>query len=265
MPVVSGNRVTFPKSTKFYAGEYGTAEGALTHMGLLGDNTSLTLNRQMRRKMDRYPEVVVAETIQSEDVSGNVTVREWTRQNLTWMFGLHNSDTTEVAGGDTAVTDEAITLNTNGVGYLKNPFKSGTTPTVSNAAGGGATNYVANTDYVLIPRDAEGRSMIYRLSGGAIASGATVYVDYTWTAPQYREIVIGNQAAPRYFTCKFEETATNGTKTVTVIHKCRLGMNGAMTLNAPEGKDIPFAINGIYDDTANGGTGALMTVREYEA
>lgn len=257
MPTVDGNKVTFSAKTRLYAALYGTADASLVHLGLLGQNATLSFNQQMRTKKDGFPEVEVAAAIQSQDGTMQCVLREWGKEQIALAFGLDKAtDITEVAGADTAVVDESVTLAA-GVGVLAHKPKSAVAPVVKS--NDGVTTYVANTDYLVIT-DTEGRGLVVRNPAGAIGATDTLHVSYTWTGTDYEEYPIGSVAAIRYFTFRLEEDFTNGAVVKTYIHKARVGLNGNLNINAVDnGADLPITIGAVYDSTV----GKLATVRNY--
>lgn len=257
MPVVAGNRVTFPARTRLYFGVYGTADVALTHFGLLGQNANMNLEQTFRQKIDGFPEVPVAEAIQAQAGSMEALLRELKKDALLLGLGLHESDIEEAAGGDEVVEDEAVEFNANDVGVLAHPIKIGEAVTVDD---GDTTTYTEGTDYFLVPRDLEGRSYLVRIDGGAIPAEGTVYVDYTWNQPEYQEFPIGQIGQVRYWTIRLEEDLTNGGRTEVRLHKARVGIRGAVPFNAPEGADIPVTIQALFDESRD----QLMSWRNVE-
>lgn len=92
------NKVMFSKGARVLIGAVDAAKAACTPVGLLGADASLNINPTYRQKQDRFPEVVVAEAIQSVTAEGRFVLREWTKQNLIYALGLAAADVTDVAG-----------------------------------------------------------------------------------------------------------------------------------------------------------------------
>ena len=178
-------------------------------------------------------------------------LHEITRDNLRLAFGLEDSDLTALAGGDVVVTNEQVVLDPNGNGVLANPVKAGNVPVVTNV--GGTTTYVEGTDYVFIPRDQFGRSVIYRLSTGTIPAGATLEVDYTWTRTARVEFPIGNRTTVVERKIKLEEEYSDGRKLVAVFYRAVLSINGNITVNTDgeNGMSVPITVDGLYDPAQN--------------
>lgn len=70
---------------------------AATAVGLLGADVSFNIEQTVRQKMDRFPEVVVAEAMQAQNASAELVLREWTNANLMLALGLETADVTAVA------------------------------------------------------------------------------------------------------------------------------------------------------------------------
>jgi hypothetical protein len=262
MPTVAPARVTFSAKTRLYYGVQGTADASLAHFGLLGQSAVMNLEQTFRQKMDQFPEVEVASAIQAQSGSMEAVLREWKRDALLMGFGLHASDITEAAGADTVVAasaGEPVTFDAAGIAVLSRPMKIGETLAVNAAAGGGGTASTNGTDYYLVPRDKEGRTLLVRVTGGNISAGATVYVAYTYNTPAYESFPIGRIGQSRYWSLRLEEDFTNGGRMVIYIPRARIGLRGGLNLNAPEGADMPVTIQALFDTTAD----ALMTIRNY--
>jgi len=263
MPTVTPARVTFSAKTRLYYGIQGTPDASLAHFGLLGQSATMNLDQTFRQKMDQFPEVEVASAIQAQSGSMEAVLREWKRDALLMGLGLHSTDITEEAAADTVVlasAGEAVTFDAAGVAVLAHPMKSGEALAVNSAAGGGGTASVAGTDYFVVERDKEGRTLLVRIGGGNIAAEATVYVAYTYNIPAYEEYPVGRIGQSRYWTLRLEEDFTNGGRMAIYIPRARIGLRGGLNLNAPEGADMPVTIQALFDTTAD----ALMTIRNYE-
>jgi hypothetical protein len=265
MPVVNGTKVTFSAKSRLYMGEYGTADAALAAIGLLGQDAQMNLEQTFRQKMDGFPEVPAAEAIQAQNGSMDAVLREWKKDALLLALGLHSTDITEAAGGDTVVAaaaGDAVTFDaTTGVAVLPHPIKSGTALTgLNTAADGTGTASVEGTDYFLVERDPEGRTLLVLIAGGNITAGDTLYAAYTWTEAAYEEYPIGTLAQVRYWTLRFEEDLTNGGRSVLYFPKARVGIRGSLAFNSrDQGADLPVTISAIYDDV----TATLMKIRNY--
>lgn len=259
--VVNPQKVTFSAGAKVYSGDYGTPEASLAALGLLGADAAFNAEQTMRSKMDRFPEVVVAQSIQAQNASMELVLREWTKESLLTAWGLNQSDIVEEAGGDTAVVDETYVFGANDTFILTQPVKSGTSLTITDSTG--VTTYVEGTDFAVIDRDSEGRTVVVRLStGGSIAAGESVLVDYTYNLPARRIFPVGKVAQVRYRTLKLVEPFTNGGKAEIMIWKAQIGIRGSLALNAAEnGADLPIVVNALFDPAR----GELASLRDYDA
>lgn len=261
MPVVMPNKVGFSGKTYLYAGPYGTPENSLANLGLLGPDATLNLTQTLRTKLDYFPEVPVAQAIQAQGGTLETVLREFRRETLAAALGLYPTDATEIAGGDTVVTDEAYTLPPDRLIILKRPMKLGTTVVVTNSTG--ATTYTQGTHYYLVPRDKEGRTLLYFPPGvtGGPADGASLLIDYTYNLPTRREYPVGQLAQVRYYTVLLKEEFTTGGRAEVFIPKAQIGFRQGMRFNSVnEGMDLPITIVAVKDPSFP----YLVLVREYE-
>jgi hypothetical protein len=248
---VDNTKVGFSAGARLFEGAPGAAEGSLRPMGLLGADATLNIGQTTRQKNDRFPVVVVAQAILQQSAQLQAVLHELTTDNLRTAFGLEVADLTATAGGDVVVTNENAVFDANGNAVLANPIKTSVAPVVTNV--GGSTTYVAGTDYLLIPRDQFNRTVLYRLSGGAIPAQATVEVDYTWTRVARTEFPIGSKSKVVERKIKLEEEWTDGRKLVAILYRATVSINGNMTVNTEgeNGMSIPVTIDGLFDPTQN--------------
>ena len=238
------NDVTFSAGSAVYIGPYGTSVQELALIGLLAADMSLNVEQTVRQKMDRFPEVVVAESIQAQSARAELTVREWNDENLKLAFGLTADDVTTHPGGDQNVT-QAATFRDDLI-VLENPIKPGEAVTLTTPDG--VTIYTAGADYVTVPRDLQGRTLVYRLAAGAIPAGADVQASYTYTERGRTVHPIGRRATVVYRTVRIVEELTSGGKTEVVMWRARVGVRGAFAMNAAENSgDIPLVAQALYD------------------
>ena len=248
---VDSTKVGFSAGARIFSGATTDTEAALRPVGLLGADATLNIGQTTRQKMDRFPQVVVAQAILQQSAQMQAVLHEVTKENLRDAFGLETADLTDTTGGDTNVVDEAQTLDANNNIVLKYPIKTGGSATVKNTAG--SITYVAGTDYLLIPRDTFGRTVIYRLSGGAITAGQALKISYTYVAVTQTKFPIGNKSKVVEHKVKLEEEYTDGRKLVAVLYRAVFSINGNLTVNTDgeNGMSIPVTIEGLYDATAN--------------
>lgn len=248
---VDTNKIGFSAGARMFEGPVGATEASLRPLGLLGADATLNISQTTKQKQDRAPLVVVKQAINQQSAQIQAVLHEITTDNLRLAFGLENSDLTALAGGDVVVTNEQVVLDANGNGVLANPVKTGNVPVVTNV--GGTVTYVAGTDYIFIPRDQFGRSVIYRLSGGTIPAQATLEVDYTWTRVARTEFPIGSRTTVVERKIKLEEEYSDGRKLVAIFYRAVLSINGNITVNTDgeNGMSVPVTVDGLYDPTQN--------------
>jgi hypothetical protein len=232
-------------------GPYGSTEAALQPLGLLSENATLNIGQTTRQKFDGQPRLLVVQAIQQQSAEIQAVIHEITKDNLKLALGLDTADLVDTAGVDVVVTNEQVVLDANGNGILTHPIKTGNVPVVTNV--GGTVTYVAGTDYIFIPRDQFGRSVIYRLSTGAIPAQATLEVDYTYTPNVRTEFPVGQRTTIVERMFKVEEEYTDGRKLIALLYRANITVNGNITVNAgnDQGMSIPLKIDGLYDSTKN--------------
>jgi hypothetical protein len=94
----AGSRVEVgTRTTPVTSSSLTTDLDSLTPIGLLAANMTFNIEQTVRQKMDMFPEVVVAEAVQAQAAAADLTVREWTNDNLMLALGLEGTDTTDVA------------------------------------------------------------------------------------------------------------------------------------------------------------------------
>jgi hypothetical protein len=246
MNVVNANSVTFSKNTKLKLAQYGTARAALILMGLLGQGLTVNAEQTLREKKDGFPEVIVASAIQAHALSLEAQLREWRKETIMPAFGMINSDITTTAGTDLAIVDEAVTFNANGIGLLSKSIKAATLPIVTGV--GGAPLY-AVTDYTLISRDLEGRSLLVRTPASTISALETVKVDYTHARVAMDSYAIGDNNRPtRYYAVELEEQFTNGETVKLFIPKATISLRGGLNFNVVDtGAELGIRVVGVKD------------------
>jgi hypothetical protein len=234
MTVVAADKVVFSKRTKLKISPFGTPRAAIVNVGLLGKGVPFNMETTMRKKIDAFPEVTVAEAIQAQNASIETTLREWKKETLLIALGMFAADMDEVAGGDVPVAGEAFTLNANRIMALQRRPKAAPAPIIKS----GATVLVAGTDYD-IWTDLEGRAVVAGKGAVAVA-GAQLTADYTYT----------NAAATEQFTVELEELLTNGGTRKLWMPKASISIRGALDFFTDEtGGDTPIRINAIQDPT----------------
>lgn len=254
----NASEVTFSAGAKVFGGATTIAEASLPTLGLLGEDVTLAINQELRTKTDQFPRVPVAQAIMSESLVFQIRLKEPTMANWKLAFNLADADVTNTPGGDVSVTDEAVVIGTDGIGFLTYPVKASTTPTVSDGTGGGATAYAADDDYTIFTRN--GQSFIGINPGGALSAGDTVYVDYTYTSLDENEFVLGNQSLPIERKFKLIEYYSNGKRLEMYIPKAIMSVPANLDFNAAEnGGEIPMQVSGNYDT----GIGGLARVNRF--
>ena len=238
------NAVTFSAGSQIFIGAYGTPPQALPLIGLLAADVAFNAEQTMRQKMDRFPEVVVAESIQGQSANIDLTAREWTDSNLQLGLGLESEDVTAYAGGDQRLS-ESVSFNGAGVAALAQPLKAGETLTLTSDDE--TTTYNAGTDYVALPRDLQGRTLIYRLEGN-IPAGTALRASYTYQERGRTVMPVGRRATVVYRTVRVVEEFTNGGRAELIMWRARVGIRGAFSFNSAENSgDIPLVAQALFD------------------
>jgi len=150
-------------------------------------------------------------------------------------------------GTQTSVTDESTTFGSNDFAPLAHTPLSSPAPVVTDTTG--ATTYTAGTDYEIVVAP-DGFPYVRRLSGGTIAAGATVLVDYDYAAgdstvitPLTADEIIGRvrmtfRRGPVGKNWRYSHT--NGS----------LKPSGTSALNVTEVSTVEFNLEALYDKNA---------------
>ncbi len=235
------NKVMFSKGARVLIGAVEAAKAACTPVGLLGADASLNINPTYRQKQDRFPEVVVAEAIQSVTAEGRFVLREWTKQNLIYALGLAAADVTDVAGSPVNIVDDPATMGADGILTIGH---TGLTNIVVKDQTG-VTTYVLNTDYAVA--EVDGKTLIIALGGGISASD-DLLVSYDYTPVAHSILPIGKASSPTYYGVWIEEELTGSAtaRSDYQIYKARIGIDGGFNINSAEqGADIPVIIQAV--------------------
>lgn len=240
--------VTFSAGSAVFMGLTTQDFSALPRIGLLTNNIEASNTLTKRQARGGFPNQVMKQSALQRDLAVNFGVQELSQAALLTFYGLELSDLVSIAGGDQAVVAQALSFNSNGVAVIPNPVKAATTPVVKSV--GGATTYVAGTDYIIMT-DIEGRSLVVKLSGGGI--GATAEVDYTYVAQSTDIYDIGCKSALPERKLKIVDYLENGGRKELYIYRASVEPNGNLTLNsdaAENGITIPLTAIPMYDTTA---------------
>jgi hypothetical protein len=236
----NAEKVMFSKGARVLVGAVDAAKAACTPVGLLGADATLNINPTYRQKQDRFPEVIVAEAIQSVTAEGRFVLREWTKENLRLALGLATDDVTDVAGVEVNVVDEAHTVDAAGKVVINRVDLS------NIVVKEGAATLVLNTDYVVVETTTQ--TLIVALSGGAIAPLDTLLISYDYTPVAHSILPIGKASAPTYYGVWIEEELTGSAtaRSDFQIYKARIGLDGGFNINnAEQGADIPIVIQAV--------------------
>src|SRR5690606_12289480 len=202
-------------------GAVDAAKGACTPVGLLGADATLNINPTYRQKQDRFPEVIVAEAIQSVTAEGRFVLREWTKENLHLALGLATDDVTDVTVSPVNVEDEEYVLDAGGVAAITRTGLSSI-----SAVDGSDQALTEDTDYIVVETSAQ--TLIVALSGGSVGAADTVKVSYTYTPVAHSILPIGKASTPTYYGVWIEEELTGSAtaRSDYQIYKARIGLDG---------------------------------------
>lgn len=235
---VNPDKVGFSKGSRVSIGAVGAGKGTLTPVGLLGADITLGMEKTYRTKMDHFPEVEVASAVQTLNLTVNLVLREWTKQNLMYALDVAVGDVTDAAGTPVNITDEPHKLDANGVATLLNAGASAIVVTK------GATSAVLGTDYVIAT--VGGWQRVIALTGSSVlAPSDDILVDYTYTPAASTSMPLGHSGARNYYQVLLEEESTLSAtaKTEYLIHRAAIGLDGNFNLNSAEnGIDLPVII-----------------------
>ena len=247
---VNPDKVAFSKGSRVFIGPVGAAKGDLIPVGLLGADITLGMEKTYRTKMDHFPEVEVASAVQTLNLTANLVLREWTKQNLMYALDVKAADVTDVTAAPVNVAGEEHTLNADGVATLRNAGASAITVTGS----------VEDTDYVVAV--VAGATRIIALAGGNLSPSDEITVDYTYTPVESTSMPLGHSGPRNYYQVLFEEELTSSptAKTEYLLHRAAIGLDGNFNLNSAEsGGDLPV----IIQASLQAGQSALGTLTNY--
>jgi hypothetical protein len=246
---VNAERVVFSAGSEVFVGDVGASEASLARLCMLADDVSLNLSPTIRTARGGYPRVPVAESVGEYNASFSFGARELSQSVLLLATGLAVGDLVVTPGADVNIADEVKTFNAQGVAYLNKPAKIGAAIVVEPIGGGAA--FAAGTDYVVIPRDANGNTIIFKPAASTIP-GAGAQVDYVHAAPASEEYDLAARSVPAYKQIKFIENLTDGGQLIGIMPKARVGLSGEVALNRLEPEmTIPISVTPLYDTTSN--------------
>lgn len=155
----------------------------------------ITINRETQVKQGKdgiplqiYIQVPIEETWKIKVPMVESTAKNIARASSNLVVNTTSATPVVVPFGGTPATSAAFTFASLHGGSVEAIILAGpnvSAITVKNAAEG--VTYVANTDYFVDTI----KGIIYRLPGGAITSGQTVHVAYTYTLVSLDEILLG--------------------------------------------------------------------------
>lgn len=230
---VNPDKVGFSKGTRVLIGPVGASKGDCIPVGLLGADATLSMEKTFRTKNDHFPEVEVASAVQTLTMTGNIVLREWTKENLRYALDVAAGDVTEVLADPVNVEGEAHTLDANGVATLKHP----------GATSVAVTGSVLGTDYVTAT--VAGFTRVIALAGGNLSPNDEITVDYTHTPVAHTEMPLGSSGPRNYYGVWFEEelTISPTARVEYQIYRAAIGLDGSFNLNnAESGADLPVVI-----------------------
>lgn len=254
---VNPANVGFSKGSRVLIGPVGAAKGNLVPVGLLGADITLGMEKTYRTKMDHFPEVEVASAVQSLNLTANLVLREWTKQNLMYALDVKASDVTDVTATPVNVVDEAYEMPATGQLVVHIPHTGLTNIVVKEAP---STTLTLNTDYVVVATPVD--TLIVAVGGGDIAASDELLISYDYTPIASTTMPLGYSGPRNYYQVLLEEELTTSptAKTEFLIHRAAIGLDGNFNLNSAEsGGDLPV----IIQASLQAGQTALGTLTNY--
>lgn len=237
---VNAGNVGFSKGARVLIGPVGAGKGGCTPVGLLGADATLGMEKTFRTKNDHFPEVEVASAVQALTMTGNIVLREWTKQNLMYALDVNAGQVTDVPAVAVNVVDEAYTMPSSGQLSVTIPRAGLTNIVVKEAP---STTLALDTDYVVVVTPTT--TIIVALSGGAIAANDDLLISYDYTPLAHTEMPLGHSGARNYYEVWFEEELTTSAtaRTEYQIYRAAIGLDGSFNFNnAESGADLPVVI-----------------------
>ena len=241
MSVIAADKVVFSQGVQLRISAQHTPRVSLADMGLVGKGITVNLEQTMRKKIDAYPEVSVAEAILAQACTLETTLREWRKETLLVALGQYPTDMVQLAAGAQVITEEAFTLNSNRVGVLG--ARAATPPVIKF----GTTVLVLGTDYNVFT-DLEGRTVIV---GKSAVAATNTTLTATYTTPNLGALErykVGGRQTTKYFAVELFETLTNGGTRALYIPKAGVTVRGALDFFTDESAgDVSIRIDALQD------------------
>ncbi len=237
---VNPGKVGFSKGARVLIGPVGAGKAGCTPVGLLGADATLSMEKTFRTKNDHFPEVEVASAVQSLTMTGNIVLREWTKQNLMYALDVNAGQITDVPASPVNVVDEEYTMPASGQLSVTIPRTGLTNIVVDDDQG---TPHSLNTDYVVVVTPTT--TMIVAVSGGGISANDDLLISYDYTPLAHTEMPLGHSGARNYYEVWFEEELTTSptARTEYQIYRAAIGLDGSFNFNNAEaGGDLPVVI-----------------------
>jgi len=204
-------------------------------------------------KPDNAPEITVG--VREHYATATFDLWEVDLSNLNLIRGGIDTYST-VAGTQTSVTDELVTLTGTNLIRLKNKNGDGTevaSITVKGSDNGATTR---NTDYI-IGVDSAGWTVIGRVSTSLnISDGETVKVSYTYTPSASVKLSSGGKNTINPRVVRLTNTNTAGKKFQITIYAAKNQSGIELKLPGDDSEDplaVPIELKGIIDPTRTAG------------
>lgn len=197
--------------------------GSYVDLGYTDGDIEFSRSAELKKLIDGVPLQTVGQVLLKEEVTVKIPAVEITATNI--QHASLNLAVTTVSGGTQTVSDAS---NTEGTFANNTAVPGGSTFEVIVLAGGTVASlvvenvaenvtYTVNDDYIL---DAT-NGYLYRNPGGAISSGATVRLSYTWQAVSAKRIKLGTNLAVGYKKVKLTHTSPVSGNVITIeLWKC---------------------------------------------
>jgi len=237
---VNPGKVGFSKGARVLIGPVGAGKGGCTPVGLLGADATLSMEKTFRTKNDHFPEVEVASAVQALTMTGNIVLREWTKQNLMYALDVAAGQVTDVPASVVNVVDEEYAMPATGQLSVMIPRTGLTNIVVKDDA---SATLTLNTDYVVVTTQLS--TLIVALAGGTIVASDDLLISYDYTPLAHTEMPLGHSAARNYYEVWFEEELTTSAtaRTEYQIYRAAIGLDGSFNFNNAEaGGDLPVVI-----------------------
>mgnify|MGYP000877353098 FL=1 len=226
------------------------------------DDVKVTTKRTVVTDKDDTPQGVVVADVSEDDVTIEITLKEQSPDERQARIGagLVSTDSAEPSKSDT----EYRKLTNVGWEVLLSRDATGITVTQIDQTtllpAATPVLYVLDTDYALGTR--QGSDAVRRISGGGIATGEIVKVDYTWNKPAAETFTYGGENVINYYRMLLIKKTRNGPRVLHYFWYVYSEGQDLMEFLATAYGKTTVNFKAMYDETKDDGQKLYKSVYE---